>query len=78
MIIKVLKALILSPVAQYDYRNIHSLLLNTGSLTHDPDTPNKGEAMTEPYREEFLEAMGKEISELESHNTWNIIDRKSL
>ena len=75
---QVLKALILYPVANYYYKYIHSLLLNTGILTHDPDTYNKGEAMTEPYREELLEDMGKDISELEIHNTWNIIDRKSL
>ena len=48
------------------------------SLTHDSDTPNIGEAMTGPYIEEFKEAMGREINELESHDTWNIIDRKSL
>ena len=48
------------------------------SLTHDSDTPNMGEAMKGPYRKDFLEDMGKYIYELESHDTWNVIDRTSL
>ena len=40
----------------------------------DPDTPNIREAMTAPYREEFLEGMAIEINELIAHNTWEIIE----
>ena len=47
-------------------------------MTCDPDTPNMGVALVCPYMEEFLEAMGKDISELESHNNWNIMERKSF
>jgi hypothetical protein len=31
------------------------------------------EAMTGPYLEEFLEAMQTEVTELESHNCWDIV-----
>jgi hypothetical protein len=39
----------------------------------DPDSPTFQEAMTGPYREEFLEAMRTEVSELESHNCWDVV-----
>jgi hypothetical protein len=39
----------------------------------DPDSPSFQEAMTGPYREEFLEAMRTEIHELESHNCWDVV-----
>jgi hypothetical protein len=39
----------------------------------DPDSPSFQEAMTGPYREEFLEAMHTEIHELESHNCWDVV-----
>jgi hypothetical protein len=39
----------------------------------DPDSPSFQEAMTGPYREEFLEAMQTEVSELESHNCWDVV-----
>jgi hypothetical protein len=39
----------------------------------DPDSPSFQEAMTGPYREEFLEAMRVEVSELESHNCWDVV-----
>jgi hypothetical protein len=39
----------------------------------DPNSPSFQEAMTGPYREEFLEAMHTEVSELESHNCWDVI-----
>jgi hypothetical protein len=39
----------------------------------DPDSPMFQEAMTGPYQEEFLEAMRTEVSELESHNCWDVV-----
>ena len=85
----------MSSAAQYDYRYIHSLLLDTGTgimdnviphcpytykakSSNDPDTPNIGQALTGVYRVEFLEAMRKEITELEGYSTWTIIGRNSL
>ena len=44
----------------------------------DPDTPNIREAMTGPYREEFLEGMLNEITELISHDTWEVIERSKI
>jgi hypothetical protein len=39
----------------------------------DPDSPSFQEAMTGPYREQFLEAMRVEVSELESHKCWDVV-----
>jgi hypothetical protein len=39
----------------------------------DPDSPSFQEAMTGPYREEFLEAMRTKVSELESHKCWDVV-----
>ena len=44
----------------------------------DPDLPSLQEALSGPHRTEFLEAMNKEIEELESHNTWKVIPKSSL
>lgn len=46
--------------------------------TEDPDTPNIGQALSGPHRTEFLEAMDKEIDELEGHQTWEIMTKLSL
>jgi hypothetical protein len=44
------------------------------SAIYDPATPRLHEAMAGEHREAFLSAMGKEISELESHSsTWTVI-----
>jgi Reverse transcriptase (RNA-dependent DNA polymerase) len=39
----------------------------------DPDTPTIKEALTGPYRHEFLDAMTVEIDELEAHGTWTVM-----
>ena len=44
----------------------------------DPDTPTMAEAMRGPHREDFLEAMQNEISELEAHKTWTEMNRSAL
>jgi hypothetical protein len=44
----------------------------------DPDSPSFQEAMTGPYREEFLEAMRTEVNELESHQCWDVIDASTV
>jgi hypothetical protein len=45
---------------------------------HDPDSPRLHEAMQGDHRDEFLAAMGKEISELESHGTWTIVRKETM
>ena len=44
----------------------------------DPDLPSLQEALSGPHHTECLEAMNKEIEELESHNTWKVIPKSSL
>jgi hypothetical protein len=44
----------------------------------DPDSPSFQEAMTGPYREEFLEAMRVEVSELENHQCWDVVAATSV
>jgi hypothetical protein len=48
------------------------------SATHDPDTPRLHEAMRGDHRDEFLTAMGKEISELESHGSWTVVRKETM
>ena len=40
---------------------------------NDPDTPGMMEALSGLYRDEFMQAMQNEISELEHHGTWKIV-----
>ena len=46
--------------------------------TMDPDSPGIVEALSGPYREDFLEAMKNEITELENHGTWEIIPKSEV
>ena len=39
----------------------------------DPDTPNIREALSGEHAEHFMEAMKSELSELESHETWEVV-----
>ena len=41
----------------------------------DPDTPKFREAISGPHREEFLDAMRKEIEVLESLGTWKVVKK---
>jgi hypothetical protein len=45
----------------------------------DPDTPTWAAAMSGPHKAEFLAAMKAEITslELEQHNTWTVVPRKT-
>ena len=45
---------------------------------NDPDTPGMMEALSGPYRDEFLEAMGNEITELEHHGTWEVVKKNTV
>ena len=54
----------------------HHSLLKTNK--RNSDVPTLYEALTRPHREEFLEAMCKEIEELEDHGTWTVVRRDSL
>ena len=42
---------------------------------NDPDTPDLNDALIGPHRQEFLDAMRKEIEELEQHKTWVIVPK---
>jgi Reverse transcriptase (RNA-dependent DNA polymerase) len=44
----------------------------------DPDCPTLQEALAGPQREEFLEAMAKEIEELEQHGTWTVTQKSAV
>ena len=44
----------------------------------DPDVLILAEATAGPHREQFLEAMKKEIEELEEHDTWSVVRRADL
>jgi hypothetical protein len=44
----------------------------------DPDTPTYAEAMNGPDREQYEEAMVKEIAELEEHKTWTMMPKSAL
>lgn len=44
----------------------------------DPDGPTLQEALAGPQRAEFLEAMAKEIDELEKHGTWTVTPKASV
>ena len=44
----------------------------------NPDTPMLHEALAGPHRDLFLEAMRKEIQELEEHGTWEVVQRDQL
>ena len=90
----VIKGLLFSTSKTYDYCYIYALMMDhdRGTLegmipnfpfsfkasTHDPDTSNIGDALSGPHREQFLEAMEKEVQELEGHNRWEVLKRSSL
>ena len=44
----------------------------------DADSPGIMEALSGPYREEFLQGMKNEIQELEAHGTWTIMKRADI
>ena len=44
----------------------------------DADSPGIMEALSGPYREDFLQGMKNEIQELESHGTWTIMKRADI
>jgi hypothetical protein len=48
------------------------------SAAHDPNTPRLHEAMRGEHRDEFLAAMGKEITKLEAHGTWQIVRKEFM
>ena len=45
---------------------------------NDPDAPGIVEALSGPHRDEFLEAMRNEISELENHGTWTVMKKSEI
>ena len=63
------------------YKNMsaESLMLHPHTMkalaTVDPDSPRLHEAMHGEHREDLLKATGKEISEIESHGTWDIVHK---
>jgi hypothetical protein len=56
--------------------NTHAQLIRASSRKkHDPDTPSLHQAH---YCEDFLEAMEKDIQEVEAHGIWTIVKKSSL
>ena len=45
---------------------------------NDPDTPGIKEALSGKYRTEFLQGMANEITELENHDTWELIKKSDI
>ena len=45
---------------------------------NDPDTPQLNDALTGPYRQEFLDAMRNEIVQLEHHKTWRVVPKGNV
>ena len=45
---------------------------------NDPDLPNFQQAMSGPYKQEFLDAMQFEIKELELHKTWQVVKLRTV
>ena len=60
-----------------DFMTSHPWMLKS-KKGKDPYTSTIKEALTGPYRSEFLDAMSIEIRELEAHDTWTIIKRSEL
>ena len=60
-----------------DFMTSHPWMLKSKKGS-DPDTPTIKEALTGPYRSEFLDAMSAEIRELENHGTWTIIKKSDI
>ena len=44
----------------------------------DADSPGIMEALSGPYRDDFLQGMKNEIQELETHGTWTIMKREDI
>ena len=60
-----------------DFLNRHRMMFKA-KKGNDPDTPGMMEALSGPHRDEFMEAMKNEISELEHHGTWTVVKRSTL
>jgi hypothetical protein len=68
-----------------EYGVMHDILPNSISrpgflkaAKNDPDSPRLDQAMMGPHREEYVEAMVKEIGDLERHGTWTVVKRSSV
>ena len=61
-----------------DYFTRAPYLFKSKKKGNDPDSPGIMEALTGPYRTEFLQAMQNEIEEPESHGTWEVIKRDAV
>ena len=46
--------------------------------TKDLDSPNIKDAMSGPYRDEFVAGMSAEIEELQAHGTWTVMKRDEI
>ena len=60
-----------------DFLNRNPTLFKAKAVA-DPDTPNIKEALTGPFREEFIEGMGLEIQEIKDHVTWTVMKRSDI
>ena len=66
----------------YENLSADSLMIHLhvmkASATGNPESPRLHGAMHGEHREDFLKAMEKEISKLESHGTWDIVHKTSM
>jgi len=65
------------------FENIDMNKIGTGDMfkaskKSDPDTPTIKEVLCGLFKEEFIEAMVKEIQELEEHGTWIVMLRSKI
>jgi hypothetical protein len=74
---------LLTPVETLGLEGIHPEIAQFPSAlkasNKDPDLPSFQEAsMMGPYREEFLEAMQTDVTELESHKCWDVVEATNV
>ena len=60
-----------------DFLNTHQGMFKAKSK-HDPDTPTIRESLSGIHRDGFIEAMVEEVTELEKHGTWEVVNRLSI
>ena len=79
-----LHSLMLDSSTQCIEGGVHPALVNyleafaAKKSRNDPDTPMYHEALAGPYKEEFKEAMAKEIAELEKGKVWTLTKRSEV
>ena len=60
-----------------DFLNRNQWMFKSKSK-NDPDTPGIREALTGKHRDEFIQGMASKITELEKHDTWEVVKRSEI